>query len=251
MTIGEHLEELRRRLIRSLIGLAVAFGLCWILRSQILDVLLEPHRIAVRRVLGEESDPRLAIFTYLEAIWVYMKVCGVGALLLGGPFLIGQVWGFIAAGLYSHERRAVIRFLPFCALLFLGGVAFGYFLLVPKGLEMLARFHDPGIMRIEFRLDPYLSLVFILTFSLGLIFQLPLGMLILARIGVFSARDYRRQWRWFAVISVVAAAVLTPGPDFVSQLLLWIPMLLLYVLGIFLAAAGFRARRVESPSEAS
>jgi Tat protein translocase TatC len=250
MTIGEHLEELRRRLIRALLGLAVAFVLCWVFKGKILDVLLEPHRVAVRRVLGETSDPRLAIFTYLEAIWVYMKVCGVGALLLGGPILIGQVWGFVAAGLYPRERRAVTRHLPFAFALFLVGVAFGYFLLIPKGLEMLARFHDPDLMRIEFRLDSYLSLVFVLTFSLGIIFQLPLGMLILARIGVFSARDYRRKWPWFAVIGVVAAAILTPGPDPVSQLLLWIPMLGLYEFGILLAAAAYRARRVESPSEA-
>ncbi len=242
MTIGEHLEELRRRLIVGLVALAVAFAACWLFKEELFRLVTGPHRDAMRRqgVVGPES--RLAQLSYIEGFFSYCKVCLVSALLVGGPILLWQVWKFVSAGLYEHERRHVTRWIPLSIVLFVVGVVFGYLVLLPVTFTFLAGVELEGV-GLSIRLEGYLNIFLLLTFALGAIFQLPLVMLVLSRIGLFTPAGYRSKRKIFILLAVVAAALATPGPDPSAQVILAIPMIALYELGILLAAAGYRARR--------
>jgi sec-independent protein translocase protein TatC len=242
MTIGEHLEELRRRLIVGLVALAVAFLVCWLFKEELFRLVTGPHRVAMARLGVQGPESRLAQLTYVEGFFSYCKVCLVASLVVGGPILLWQIWKFVSAGLYENERRHVTRWIPFSIVLFAAGVAFGYLLLIPTGLTYLAGVVPEGVER-TFRLEPYLNLFLLLTFALGVIFQLPLFMLVLSRIGLFSPAGYRSKRKIFILLAFVGAAVATPGPDPVSQVLLAIPMIVLYEVGILLAAATYRARQ--------
>jgi Tat protein translocase TatC len=246
MTIGEHLEELRRRLILGLVAVAVAFFACWFYREELLAIAKRPHATAMARlgILGESAE--LKVFTYLEAFYCFFKICGIAALLLGGPVLLWQMWRFVSAGLYEKERRLVRRIFPFSVGLFAAGALFGFYVLIPTALIYLAGIVPSSVGR-SYRLTDYLTIVFFLTFALGLFFQLPLGMLVLSRVGLISAPAYRRQRKWFVLFAFVAAALATPGPDPVSQVLLAVPMVLLYELGILLAAVAGRRPAPDAP----
>ncbi len=242
MTIGEHLEELRRRLIVGLVAVVVAFGVSWAFKEELFWWVTGPHRVAMRRLAVQGPESRLAQLTYFEGFFTYCKVCLIAALLAGGPILLWQLWKFVSAGLYENERRHVTRWIPFSIALFAAGVLFGYFVLIPTGFTYLAGYLPEGVER-SYRLEYYLNTFFVLTFALGAIFQLPVVMLVLSRIGLISPAGYRSKRKFFILFAFVAAAVATPGPDPYSQVFLAIPMIVLYELGILLAAAAYRVRQ--------
>ncbi|MGH7151273.1 MAG: twin-arginine translocase subunit TatC [Planctomycetota bacterium] len=249
MTIGEHLEELRRRLIVGLVAVAVAFAGCWVFKEDLFRLVTGPHRVAMRRLGVQGPESRLTQLTYVEGFFSYCKVCLVASLLVGGPFLLWQFWKFVSAGLYEHERRHVVRWVPSSIVLFAAGVAFGYFVLIPTGFTYLAGVELEGV-ELSIRLEGYLNIFLLLTFALGAIFQLPLLMLVLARIGLFTPAGYRSKRKLFILLAFVAAALVTPGPDPSAQVLLAIPMIGLYELGILFAAAAYRARRTAEATAA-
>ena len=279
MTLGEHLEELRTRLVRSTIVLAIAFVGAWVARTHLAEVFFQPYRTAAVRLeaslieklrvavdageLEEEMafvdaerteltaeykpKPRIKGDSASTGFFFYMKISAYFALFIGGPFLIYQLWQFVAAGLYRHERKTVMRFFPFSALLFLTGVVFGYFLMVPYALFFLA---DISIMQIEYyeSIDTYTSFLLSLTLALGLVFQLPMLMIALSNVGVIEPTMYSRYRPHFIVGALVFAAVLTP-PDPFTQMMMGIPMVILYEIGHWVARISWRKRQL--PGEAA
>lgn len=230
MSLGAHLEELRRRVVYSVIAIVVCFLLCWFFKVQILDIAKRPHKFAMEKVA---LSTELQVLSYQEGFYAYMKLCFITSVFLAYPFVIYQIWQFVSVGLYKKEQRYVLLFLPVSYVAFVVGGLFGYFLLIPFGLQFLIGILGPGIQPIITMKD-YVSFVFMLTVALGLVFQLPLIMLLLSKIR-FITPDKFISWRKYAVLVIfIIAAVVTP-PDPFTQTMTAVPMIVLYELGILIA----------------
>ncbi len=174
----------------------------------------------------------------LETITIYFMICMVSGLVLTSPFVFYQVWAFVGAGLYRHERHYVKKFLPFSLGLFLSGVFICFFGVLPVTLGFLLQFNVWLGIKPTMRITDWMSFATILPIVFGVCFQTPLIMLFLERIGILAVEDFRKQRRIAILIIVIAAAVLTPGPDVFSQLMLALPMIGLYELGILMITSN-------------
>jgi sec-independent protein translocase protein TatC len=274
MTLGEHLDELRRRLFRGILALVLLFAVGLVYRDLIAQVILAPNRDTVARVNRENLqeaeervrqhpeererffepggrfrfviDDRLKVLSPVEGMWFTLKVAGLFALFLGSPYLLWQLWGFVAAGLYAREKRWVRYFFPPALVLFTAGVAFSYFVLVPFGLYYLLRAMPLELMAPEFRLENYFGFLSLLCLGMAVVFQLPLLMTFVSRAGLVAAATFPRLRGYFVIAAFVIAAVLTPGPDIFSQLAMGVPMVLLYEIGILGARLAGRSRAREA-----
>jgi sec-independent protein translocase protein TatC len=191
--------------------------------------------------------PSLRTLGPTEAMMVYFKTALVCGVVLGSPWIFWQLWAFVAAGLYPHEKRLVHVHLPFAVGLFLGGVLFCQFLVMPRAVAALLAFNEWLGFQPDLRLSEWVSFAVLMPVVFGVAFQTPLVMRLLERLGILTVADYRehRRMAWF--VMAVAAAVITPSLDAVNLLFLWVPMGLLYELGILLCRLAPR-ERVESPA---
>jgi sec-independent protein translocase protein TatC len=180
-----------------------------------------------------QKPPTLSTLNVMEAFMVYVKVCAFTGLVLSSPWVFWQLWAFVAAGLYPHERRYVHVYLPVSLGLFLGGVLVCEFLVLPKAIDGLLWFNEWLGLEPDLRLNEWLTFALLLPLMFGLAFQTPLVMLFLAKIGILDAASFRAKRRvaWF--VMAIFAAVFTPI-DAISMLLMWVPMCLLYELGILM-----------------
>ena len=181
----------------------------------------------------ERNDSLIALGP-MEPALIFFRVCFVTGLVLASPWVFYQVWAFIAAGLYRHERASVYKYLPYSLGLFLAGVFLCFFAVLPLTLRFLLELNVWLGVKPMLRLSEWMGFATILPLVFGLCFQTPLVMLFLSMLGICSASDYRAQRRLALLGIVIVAALLTPGPDVASMLLLSVPMLLLYELGIVL-----------------
>jgi Tat protein translocase TatC len=249
MTFGEHLEELRWRLVKSLIAFGVAFVVAAVYYEKLLRIVVQPHFRAMKLLGVEEAQAKLLQLSYTGPVWALMKLSFIVALFVASPIVAYQLWKFVSAGLYKNERKYVTRFAPVSFLLFAGGCVFGFYILIPYGLYGMSQMaNDPKHTTLMFALTDYLNLVMTLTVVTGIIFQLPLIMVFTSVLGFTSAKTWLK-WIRFAIVAIfVAAAILTPSPDWLSQVLLAVPLLVLYLLGIALCAMFGKPR--ERPARA-
>ena len=228
-----HLTELRSRLIKSFIFLIFLFIICYIFSSEIYRFLVQPYAEAL---LAENLERRL-IFTALhEAFLTYLKVAFFAAFFISSPFILLQLWKFIAPGLYKNEKQALLPYLVATPTLFILGGCIVYYLIMPLAINFFLGFEtmaEPGVMAIqlEAKVNEYLSLIMRLIFAFGISFQLPVILSLLARIGIIDSEYLRQRRKYFVVIIFAIAAILTP-PDPVTQIGLALPLLLLYELSI-------------------
>jgi len=230
-----HLTELRQRLIYSFIFLFILFAIFYYFSEFVYGFLVEPYAEAAKN--KNDGFERRLIFTALqETFLTYLKVSFFSAFFVTSPFILIQVWKFIAPGLYSHEKSAIRPYLiatPF--LFFLGGIVV-YYLIMPLMIQFFLSFESSGLntnlpIQLEAKVNEYLSLIMKLIFAFGLSFQLPVVLSLLARIGVVDSQFLKQRRKYVVVIIFAAAAVLTP-PDPITQIGLAIPLLLLYELSI-------------------
>jgi sec-independent protein translocase protein TatC len=236
MSFVEHLEELRRRLIWSVIFIGAAFGVCWIAAADLLDIAKAPILAANPAVTLTLSRPQ-------DIVSLNVKVTLVASLFLSAPFVLAQAWLFIAPGLYPHERRYAVPFVLLASLLFLAGGAFGYFIAFPTALRYLLSWIVESHLTPIIDTVEYFDLFFIILVAFGLSFQIPAIVFVLSRIGLVDARFLLAKLKYAAFACVVIAAVLTPTTDPGNMLLLAGPMLALYCAGIVVAWAFGRARQ--------
>jgi sec-independent protein translocase protein TatC len=231
----EHVEELRRRLGRCAIALVAGAIVSWGAVDLVLEWLKQPAGAWL---------PRLAFFSPPDALTAYLKIAVACGLVLSAPVWLHELWGFIAPGLTARERRYGRWFVWGGLSLFVGGVAFGYVVLLPVSLQFLLSF---GQGRVEpvIALTNYVSFVTGLLLICGVLFQWPLLVAILARLGLVTAERMRRLWRQALVGMLIVAAIATPTTDITTMLLLVGPMLGLYELSIVLARVVARRRRVD------
>ncbi len=237
MPLLDHLVELRQRLLYSVIAFLVCFIGAFYFAEDIFGFLVRP----LAQSFAEMGlDQKRLIFTALqEAFFTYVKVAFFAAMFISFPVVAGQIYMFIAPGLYRHEKRAFLPFLIATPVLFLIGAAAVYYVLMPVAWQFFLDFQTPGgpgelAIEVEPKVNEYLSLVMRLIFAFGLGFELPVVLTLLARVGIVSSKGLARNRRYAIVIAFVAAAILTP-PDPISQISLALPIILLYEISIFCA----------------
>ncbi|NQU50129.1 MAG: twin-arginine translocase subunit TatC [Planctomycetes bacterium] len=245
MSFGGHLDELRKRLFKSLGVIAVLFFGGWsFLSDQLTWVFMRPHRLAVEALLNAdppvEVNQKLIVLSPLEDLFFQLKASLMVSLLLGLPYLIVQIWGFVSVGLHEHERKPMRKFLPWSMLLAVAGMSFCYFVFFPTILEFLYGRLNTEHFQDGYQLKAYFGLYLMFTFALSLIFQLPLIMSGLGAAGVVDAPLLRKYRRHFILAAFVVGAMLTPPEPF-SQFMMAVPTILLFEFGVLLVA--FQGRR--------
>ena len=229
-----HLAELRKRLINSFIFLIIFFIGCYFFAENLYGFLVEPFANATK----DDGFERRLIFTALqETFLTYLKVSFFTAFFVTCPFILMQIWKFIAPGLYKHEKIAIVPYLILTPILFLLGGMLVYYLIMPLAIKFFLSFESTGLstnlpIQLEAKVNEYLSLVMKLIFALGVSFQLPVVLSLLARVGVVDSDFLKKRRKYVVVIIFATAAVLTP-PDPITQIGLAIPLLILYELSIF------------------
>ncbi|HMU61003.1 MAG TPA: twin-arginine translocase subunit TatC [Gemmatimonadales bacterium] len=236
MPFLDHLEELRSRLIKSLVAVIVAFGAgLWIVqRFQFVTVLKQP-------IAPYLPGGALTILSPTEPVMIVLKLSLLIGLVLASPFLLYQIWAFLSPALYERERRAFIPALVVGTLLFITGAALGYAFVVPQALRVLLSF-QPGAFQNMITYDAYFSFVLQILIGLGLSFEIPLVITILAAFGLITPAALNRFRRFEIVLAFAAGALLSPGADVLSMLLMTFPILLLYEVGVAGAIVMHRRR---------
>jgi len=233
MTIVEHLEELRTRLLISLAAFVVAMLFSFLFVEPILQLLIRP--------VG-----RVVFLAPTEAFFVRLRVAALSGAFLSLPLVLYQVWRFVGVGLTPTERRSTISLLPFSLALFVGGAAFAFFAILPVGVRFLLGYQTESLVPM-ISVGAYTSFATAFVLAFGLVFQLPIVILFLARIGVVTPASLVAGRRYALLGIVVLSAFLTPGGDVFSQALMAIPTYLLYEASIWIARAfAPRAPRQES-----
>jgi sec-independent protein translocase protein TatC len=241
MSFLEHLDELRKRLLLSLLAVILAFGVALFAARRILDVLLRP----IRPFLG---DARPVFLDLTEPFLLYMKVAFLAAIFLASPAVLYQAWAFVSPGLYPRERRYALPFIAFSTLFFLAGGAFGYYVGFPAACRFLlsiAEGFEPSL-----RVSSLFSFESKIILGMGLVFELPTVILLLSRLGLVTAGFLWRHFKYAVLVIFILAALITPTPDVVTQCLFAGPMILLYLLGILVARVFGRDREAPPPGAA-
>jgi sec-independent protein translocase protein TatC len=226
----DHLEELRRRLIYSVIAVAVGCGACWWKVERIYDVMQRPIMDVLR---ANGLAEKLVYLNPTEPFNLYLKIAALGGLFLTSPFVLYQVWMFISPGLYRNEKRYVVPFMVSTISLFTLGGYFGYKFVYPRALEFLIHFgrqFQPMITIKEYT-DLFLSIVL----GMGLIFEMPILIFFLAFMGIVSPAFMVKNFRYAILIIFIIAGIITPTPDIVNMCIFAAPMVALYGLSIGVA----------------
>ncbi len=231
MSFLEHLEELRWHIVRALVGLVVATILCGIFSDFLVhEILMKPLRAA-----GMRSQ----VLTPYGIVLLYMQTVLIAGFILSMPNTLFWIWRFVAPGLLPRERFYIARIVAFTSLCFFAGVAFAYFVLLPTALNFFAHFGTQSI-DLNPSIDHYIGFVLTLLVGAGLVFELPMISYFLAKMGLLTPAFMKRYRRHALVAILIVAAVVTPSPDIITQLLLAVPMLGLYEISIVIAKIASR-----------
>jgi len=233
MSLMEHLDELRRRIVHSAIYLAVGFGIAWIFRNQFVSFIQAPlNKIGKSLVFTHPMDP----------LNLQLQVSLVGGAIIASPFILFQVWLFIAPGLYQRERRFVVPFMAATVGLFLGGASFGYFYVLPGALKILIVDFGHNFTSMV-TIEDYSSFFLSIILGLGISFEMPILIFFLAMFGIVSPRFLWNNIRYAVLAVFIVAAIITPSPDPWTMCIYAIPMLALYLIGIAVAWYVHPSRR--------
>ncbi len=227
MTIVEHLEELRRRLLVAIASLAAATVLCWFFADPLLSLLIRPVTAA--------SGRGVIFVGVTEAFFVRLKLALLAGVFLSLPVVLYQVWAFVAVGLTPSERRYALWLLPPALVLFVGGALFALVAIVPVGVRFLLSYQVPGVLEPMISVGAYVSFLTAFMLAFGAVFELPIVLIFLAKLGVVTPAQLAGGRRYALVAIVALAALLTPGGDVFSQLLMAVPAYLLYEASVWIS----------------
>jgi len=240
MSFLEHLDELRKRIIWSVVSVGVGFLIACLFIQQLFEFIMKPL---------QEQLPKggTLIFTDpTEAFVLYIKIAAIAGLLIASPAVMAQVWLFIAPGLYSHEKRLAIPFVLMSSAFFIAGAAFSHYIVFPLTWRFFVSFTTDYLTFMP-RIEPAFSLYMKMALAFGLVFQMPTVVLFLARMGVVTARFLWRHIKYAVLIIFIVSAVITPSGDMFTQTAMAGPMIVLYLLSIVLAwIFGRKKREIEA-----
>jgi sec-independent protein translocase protein TatC len=253
MPFWSHLAELRKRILWSVVWITMGFGLCFNYSEDILRALMRPmnskltllHTFPFLSIVPNEVQQKLHYTTLIEPFWAHLKIGLISGLMVVFPLVMYQVWKFIAPGLKQQERKYAGYFVFFSTLFFAIGVLFCYLLLLPFAVPFLLSYKTEDLIAI-IKIGDYIDFVLKFLFASGIVFELPLIIVLLSRMGIVSP-DVLAKYRKYAFLaSFVFGAILTPTPDVFNQTLISVPIYLLYEIGILFAR--FFGRKKKSVS---
>ena len=243
LSLMEHLEELRERLRKSAISVLVVFIIAYFFSEELFFILVKP----LKAQMPEEGK---LIFTNLpEMFFTYLKISFVAGLVGASPYIFYQFWKFIAPGLYKHEQRLMLPFVFISTFLFVGGALFGYFVVFPFGFNFFLGFSNDVVQALP-SVREYFSLSLMLLMAFGAIFELPVILFFLAKMGLVTPKFLREKRKYAMVLAFITGAVLTP-PDVFTQCLMAIPLIVLYEVGILAAKFAKPAKKNDEEEEST
>lgn len=236
-----HLEELRKRLVASAIAVGVGFAVSYAFSERLFNLLVMP----LKAVMPEGDH---LIFTNLpEMFFTYLKVAFLSGVLLMAPFIFYQLWMFVAPGLYRREKRYVIPFVVTSTILFVGGALFGYFVVFPFGFKFFIGFSNEYVKALP-SVKQYFSFAIKLLFAFGLVFELPVVIFFLTKMGVVTPELLSRKRKYAILLTFVLAAILTP-PDVITQCMMAGPLIVLYEIGILVSRTARKRKKDDGDGE--
>lgn len=235
----EHLGELRTRIVRSLLALLVGLCIALPFSQQIMDYLAKPAR---------DTNHNLVFLTLTEAFWVQMKIGLIAGLFIASPAVLWQVWRFISPGLHANEKKYAAPFVIVGSLLFIGGGVFSLKVVTPFAIQFLLSYERPGLQAM-ISIGGYVDFLLKFTLAFGAVFELPLVITILARLGIVSAKMLAKNRKYAVLGAFIVGAVLTPTPDMFNQTLMAGPLIVLYEVGI--VCARIFGKRAPAPATES
>lgn len=230
MSFLEHLEELRRRVIWSIVAVAGGFGACYWFHEQIYGLMQRP---IYKALAANGLETKLVYTSPTDPFNMYLKVSLIAGIFVASPFVLYQVWLFISPGLYKHERRYVVPFLFFTVVLFVAGGVFGYMIVYPNALQFLIQFSNQFTAMIT--INEYTNLFMTVILGLGIVFEMPVLVFFLALMGIVSAGWMWKNFRYSILVIFILAAVITPTADIMNMCVFAAPMIVLYLISIFVA----------------
>lgn len=230
LTVIEHIEELRRRIIIVLVFFI--FGL-------VIGFFTSGPIVTFLQSAPEAANIPMNAFKLTDPFKVYMKFAFITAFIIISPVALYQLWAFISPGLYPHERKVTLAYIPISVLLFLGGLSFAYFLLFPFAIRFIGRLSDMLNINEMYGINEYFTFLLQITLPFGFLFQLPILILFLTRLGIISPMFLVKIRKYAYFVLLVIAGLITP-PDLVSHLIVTVPLFLLYEFSIFIAKIGYK-----------
>ncbi|WP_435546989.1 twin-arginine translocase subunit TatC [Desulfobacterium sp. N47] len=236
-----HLEELRKRLIICFIAVGVGFALTYGFKEKIFEILTLP-------LIHEMKSGDKMIFTGLsEAFFIYMKLSFFAGIALASPVVFYQIWRFVAPGLYHNEKRNIFPMVLFSVFFFSGGVLFCYFVVFPVAIKFFLGFASDIIQPLP-SMNEYLSFTTKMLLGFGLVFQLPIVIIFLVKLGIVTVPFLRKNRKYAILLIFIVAAILTSTPDIFNQLLMAVPLMFLYEISI-ISAVFFQKKKEEKNTE--
>jgi sec-independent protein translocase protein TatC len=247
MTFFEHLSELRKRIINSLISIAVGAGIGWFVAPHFVNWIVKPMTDALKQAHLAEKLVYTHPAGYLNLLVTLSVYLGV---VIASPWILYQIWLFVAPALYKHERSAITGFLFSTVFLFLAGIAFGYFISLPYVLRFLISFQGPVVPLIS--INEYFDLILMILLGLGLVFELPVLIFFLSLFGIVTPKFLMKNFRYAILVIALLAAILTPTPDATTMLVFMAVLVALYFVGVAVSwvVVRRRERRLAAPVEA-
>jgi len=243
MSFFDHLEELRWRIIRSLLSVVVGTIICWFFIDWLIDgVLLRPITVLNAHAAGSQQQIHLQNLKPFGQLFLYMQVAIVSGVILSLPYILYELWAFIAPGLMPKERKYIKWIVFFTTFCFFAGIAFSYFVMLPAALQFFAGFGTATIAN-NIAISEYMNFVVSILLASGVVFELPMVSWFLSKIGILTPAFMRHYRRHSIVAIFIIAAFLTPGTDPVSQVLLAMPLMGLYEISIWVSAWAWRGRK--------
>jgi sec-independent protein translocase protein TatC len=248
MSFFEHLVDLRKRLINSAIAIAIGAAIGLAISKRFINFVTKPMIDALHAAHLDENMYYTSPAGYVSLVINLGLYLGVA---LAMPFVLYQIWLFVAPGLFKHERKAVSGFIVSSMILFIAGLAFGYYVMLPQTLRFLIGFATGGPIKPLISINEYFDLTLIVLLGLGVIFELPVLIFILSLFGIVTPKFLLKNFRYAMVIITVAAAIITPSPDATTMLIFMAPMILLYFLGVFVSHLVLKRKQADAAASAS
>jgi sec-independent protein translocase protein TatC len=246
MSFFDHLVELRKRIVSSLVAIGIGMMLGLAVAKRFIWIIILPMQAALR---ANHLSDKLYYTSPAGFVSLYINFGLYIGIALAMPWVLYQIWLFVAPGLYKHERKAVVSFIVSAMSLFLCGIAFGYFVMLPQVLTYVISFANEGPVQPLISINEYFSLILVILVGLGVIFELPVVVFILSLFGIVTPRFMMKNFRYAMLLITVVAAIVTPTPDATTMLIFMAPMIGLYFVGVAVSYAVLRHKRAQALAE--